>query len=95
MLVVLFFFFFKQKISDIITVCTQAELLSLCKLNVNSVLQDLVRDLQIAKQQTWAEKEKASSRYEEERKINLANKVWRFSFFLWPSLLSLGNQTWF
>jgi len=42
---------------------------------VTPILQDLVKDLQIAKKQTWAEKQRASSKYEEERKVNLANKV--------------------
>lgn len=37
-------------------------------------MEDLVRDLQIAKKQTWEEKERASSRFTEERKTNLANK---------------------
>ncbi|KAH3830071.1 chromosome-associated kinesin KIF4-like [Dreissena polymorpha] len=37
-------------------------------------MEDLVRDLQIAKKQTWDEKQRASARYEEERKVNLANK---------------------
>ncbi|XP_041358432.1 chromosome-associated kinesin KIF4-like [Gigantopelta aegis] len=37
-------------------------------------MEGLVQDLQIAKRQTWAEKERLSARYEEERKINLANK---------------------
>ena len=34
-----------------------------------------MRDLQIAKKQTWEEKERASSKFVEERKTNLANKV--------------------
>ena len=34
-----------------------------------------MRDLQIAKKQTWDEKQRSSARYEEERKVNLANKV--------------------
>ncbi|XP_069129785.1 chromosome-associated kinesin KIF4B-like isoform X2 [Argopecten irradians] len=37
-------------------------------------MQDLVQDLQIAKQSTWAERERLSQKFEEERKINLANK---------------------
>ncbi|GFO11596.1 kinesin-like protein [Plakobranchus ocellatus] len=37
-------------------------------------MEDLIRDLEIAKKQTWPEKEKMSAKYEEERKINLANK---------------------
>ncbi|GFR61522.1 kinesin-like protein [Elysia marginata] len=39
-----------------------------------SRMEDLIRDLEIAKKQTWPEKEKMSAKYEEERKINLANK---------------------
>ncbi|PVD34448.1 hypothetical protein C0Q70_05721 [Pomacea canaliculata] len=35
---------------------------------------DLIKDLQLAKKQTWEEKERLSGQYEEERKINLANK---------------------
>ena len=38
-------------------------------------MQELVKDLQIAKQQTWEEKENLSARFEEERRTNLANKV--------------------
>lgn len=38
-------------------------------------LQELVRELQIAKQQTWEEKQKLSVKFEEERKTNLANRV--------------------
>ncbi|XP_060576817.1 chromosome-associated kinesin KIF4A-like, partial [Ruditapes philippinarum] len=37
-------------------------------------MEDLVKDLQIAKKQTWDEKQRASGRFEEERKVNLANK---------------------
>ncbi|KAL4230287.1 hypothetical protein ACF0H5_010672 [Mactra antiquata] len=37
-------------------------------------MEDLVKDLQIAKKQTWDEKQKASGRFEEERKVNLANQ---------------------
>ncbi|XP_021340349.1 kinesin-like protein KIF21A [Mizuhopecten yessoensis] len=37
-------------------------------------MEDLVKDLQIAKQSTWAERERLSNKFEEERKINLANK---------------------
>jgi len=37
-------------------------------------MQDLIHDLQIAKHQTWEEKERLSARYEEERKTNLANR---------------------
>lgn len=38
-------------------------------------MQELIKDLQVAKQQTWEEKETLSARYEAERKTNLANKV--------------------
>ncbi|XP_033124252.1 kinesin-like protein KIF3B [Anneissia japonica] len=37
-------------------------------------MQDLIKDLQIAKKQTWEEKERLSVQYEEDRKVNLANK---------------------
>lgn len=36
-----------------------------------------MEDLQLAKQQTWEEKERLSLMYEEERKKNLASKVGR------------------
>ena len=42
---------------------------------IKMLFKDLIRDLEIAKKQTWPEKERMSSKYEEERKINLANKV--------------------
>ena len=35
----------------------------------------MISDLQVAKQQTWEEKERLSRMYEDERKNNLANKV--------------------
>ena len=41
----------------------------------NIYMQELVKDLQVAKRQTWDEKENQSARFEEERKANLANKV--------------------
>ncbi|XP_028405762.1 kinesin-II 85 kDa subunit-like [Dendronephthya gigantea] len=37
-------------------------------------MEEKVRELQVAKRQTWEEKERLSHRYEEERRINLANK---------------------
>ncbi|KAJ8298132.1 hypothetical protein KUTeg_024663 [Tegillarca granosa] len=37
-------------------------------------MEDLVQDLQIAKRQTWEERERLSHKYQEERKVNLANK---------------------
>lgn len=42
-------------------------------------LQELVQELQLAKQQTWEERQKLSLKYEQERKTNLANQVrhWR------------------
>ncbi|XP_033097327.1 kinesin-II 95 kDa subunit-like [Anneissia japonica] len=40
-------------------------------------MQDLIKDLQIAKKQTWEEKERLSVQYEEDRKVNLANKELR------------------
>ena len=36
---------------------------------------DLIKDLQIAKKQSWEEKERLSAQYEEDRKLNLAKKV--------------------
>ena len=52
------------------------------------ILQDLVTQLQTAKQQTWAEKQKLSTKYEQERKANLANRVslWVFRSGLIRSL---------
>ncbi len=44
------------------------------------LFQDLIHDLQIAKRQTWEEKERLSAQYEEERKTNLANRVNSFHF---------------
>lgn len=38
-------------------------------------LETMVADLQVAKQQTWEEKERLSVMYNEERKKNMANKV--------------------
>ena len=38
-------------------------------------LQILIDDLEVAKKQTWVEKVKRSAKSEEERKVNLANKV--------------------
>ncbi|XP_071951245.1 uncharacterized protein [Antedon mediterranea] len=37
-------------------------------------MQELIKDLQIAKKQTWEEKERLSIQYEDDRKVNLANK---------------------
>lgn len=37
-------------------------------------LQELVQELQLAKQQTWEERQKLSLKYEQERKTNLANQ---------------------
>ncbi|CAB3983888.1 kinesin KIN-4A [Paramuricea clavata] len=37
-------------------------------------MEEKVRELQVAKRQTWGEKERLSHIYEEERRINLANK---------------------
>ena len=42
---------------------------------VTFCLQELTKNLEIPKKQTWAEKEKQSAKYDEERKVNLANKV--------------------
>ena len=40
-----------------------------------SRLEAMIHDLQVAKQQTWEEKERLSEMYEEERRKNLASKV--------------------
>ncbi len=37
--------------------------------------QELIKDLQTAKRQTWEERERLSEHYDEERRITLANKV--------------------
>jgi len=37
-------------------------------------MEDLIKDLNVAKRQTWEERERLSNMYEEERKTNLANK---------------------
>ena len=42
-----------------------------------SRLAAMITDLQVAKQQTWEEKERLSEMYEEERRKNLASKVCR------------------
>ena len=39
------------------------------------VNQELIKDLQTAKRQTWEERERLSEHYDEERRITLANKV--------------------
>jgi hypothetical protein len=46
--------------------------------------QALVQDLQIAKRSTWDEREKQSSKYQNERKTNLANKVnhWKKTMYI-------------
>lgn len=38
-------------------------------------IQKMIQDLELAKKETWEEKERLSSKYEEERTKNLANKV--------------------
>lgn len=38
-------------------------------------LKELIKDLQIAKSQTWDEKERMSTQHEEDRKLNFAKKV--------------------
>lgn len=35
----------------------------------------MIQDLELAKKETWEEKERLSSKYEEERTKNLASKV--------------------
>lgn len=37
-------------------------------------MQELIKDLQVAKKQTWDEKERLSMQYEEDRKLNLAKR---------------------
>ncbi|KAK7096714.1 kinesin-2b-like [Littorina saxatilis] len=37
-------------------------------------MEDLVSDLQLAKKQTWEEKERLSAQFEDQRKVNLANR---------------------
>ncbi len=39
-------------------------------------LEAMISDLQMAKKQTWEEKQRLSEMYENERKKNLANKVY-------------------
>lgn len=62
--------------------------------------QALVQDLQIAKRSTWEEREKQSSKYQNERKTNLANKVGlelcEQSFVLYKpsSVFQLSLATW-
>ncbi len=38
-------------------------------------MESMIADLQVAKQETWEEKERLSDMYEEERRKNLASKV--------------------
>lgn len=38
-------------------------------------MEAMISDLQLAKQETWEEKERLSQMYEEERRKNLASKV--------------------
>lgn len=38
-------------------------------------LKELIKDLQTAKRQTWEERERLSERFDEERRVNLSNKV--------------------
>lgn len=44
-------------------------------MNLFVVNQELIKDLQTAKRQTWEERERLSEHYDEERRITLANKV--------------------
>ena len=41
-------------------------------------LEAMVADLQVAKQETWEEKERLSVMYNEERRKNMANKVKKY-----------------
>ena len=50
-----------------------------------------MKDLQIAKKQTWDEKQRASGRFEEERKVNLANKVFYDLFLEVQPISSIGR----
>lgn len=46
--------------------------------------QELIKDLQTAKRQTWEERERLSEHYDEERRITLANKVtFEFNHYCW------------
>ena len=38
-------------------------------------MQKMIQDLELAKKETWEEKERLSTKYEEERTKNLASKV--------------------
>lgn len=51
-------------------------------MNLFVVNQELIKDLQTAKRQTWEERERLSEHYDEERRITLANKV-IFEFDIW------------
>jgi hypothetical protein len=46
----------------------------------------MLSDLQVAKRQTWDEKEKLSAMFEEERRKNLASKVWYIALMQYVSL---------
>ena len=45
------------------------------KLCLILLIQELIKDLQTAKRQTWEERERLSELDDEERRITLANKV--------------------
>ena len=52
------------------------------------VNQELIKDLQTAKRQTWEERERLSEHYDEERRITLANKVtFKFNHQILPKLV--------
>lgn len=48
---------------------------SFTELPVFLFIQELIKDLQTAKRQTWGERERLSEHYDEERRVTLANKV--------------------
>ena len=54
-----------------------------------SRLETMIADLQVAKQQTWAEKERLSEMYEEERRKNMASKV---RLILWNRPIYWGEK---
>jgi hypothetical protein len=49
-------------------------------------MEGMLSDLQVAKRQTWDEKEKLSAMFEEERRKNLASKVWYIALMQYVSL---------
>ena len=56
--------------------------------------QELIKDLQTAKRQTWEERERLSEHYDEERRITLANKVNQLHFCTEELKFSLSMNYW-